>query len=189
MRKLALISIPALALTAPAPALAHATLRETSPAFRAELVRGPAVVRLHFDQAVTLPSIRVLDAQGRGHAAVAHARGHDVVVRVRRLRRGVYTVRWHATSPDSHTVAGVFTFGVRVPAPPPTEAFGASGPTPTEHAVRWLYFLSLALLLGGLGFRLVCLRGVVVPARVEQRLAVLTGAGVVGMLEVGILAF
>src|SRR5439155_761551 len=40
------------------------------------------------------------------------------------------------------------------PAPAPTEAYGAGGPTRSEHLVRWAYFLALALLLGGLGFRL-----------------------------------
>ena len=35
-----------------------------------------------------------------------------------RLPRGAYTVRWRAISADGHVVSGVFTFGVRVPAPP-----------------------------------------------------------------------
>ena len=43
--------------------------------------------------------------------------------------------------------------------PSPTDAYGASGPTRTEDVVRWLYFLSLALLVGGLGFRAARLRG------------------------------
>ncbi len=34
------------------------------------------------------------------------------------LAKGTYTVRWHALSADSHVVSGVWTFGVRVPAPP-----------------------------------------------------------------------
>jgi copper transport protein len=187
MRKLILITVVTLVL--PAQAMAHATLRKTQPSFRAELSRGPSSVELHFDQIVELPTIRVLDAKGREHAQRAFSSGRDVYAAVGPLARGVYTVRWRATSADSHTVGGVFTFGVRVPAPPPTQAYGASGPTRSEHVVRWLYFLSLALLLGGLGFRLVCLRGVALPAAVEKRLALVTGAGVVATLEVGILAF
>ncbi len=108
---------------------------------------------------------------------------------LRRLARGPYTVRWHATSADSHTVAGVFTFGVRAEAPLPTEAYGASGPTRAEHVVRWAYFLALALLIGGLGMRLLVLRGLPLPRALEQRLALLTGIGVVAVLEVGIVAF
>ena len=54
--------------------------------------------------------------------------------------------------------------------------------------VRWLYFLGLALLVGGLAFRLIVLRGPVPPA-LERRFYLLTGIGLVGALEVGILAF
>ena len=55
--------------------------------------------------------------------------------------------------------------------------------------MRWLYFLSFAVLIGSLGFRLVCLRGWEVPPRVEKRLYLLAGAGVVGAIEIGIVAF
>ena len=108
--------------------------------------------------------------------------------RLRSLPRGAYTVRWHAVSSDGHVVSGVWTFGVGVPAPPPTEAYGASGPTRTEHVVRWAYFLALMLLIGGLGFRLLIVRGPL-PPRAESRFYKLTGFGVVAVLEVGIVAF
>jgi copper transport protein len=101
-----------------------------------------------------------------------------------RLRRGGYTVRWHALSGDGHVVSGVFTFGVRAAAPAPTDAFGASGPTRAEDAVRWLYFLSLALLVGGLGFRLLVARRPL-PARFYA----VTGVGAFATLNVGIAAF
>jgi copper transport protein len=98
-------------------------------------------------------------------------------------------VRWHAVSGDGHVVAGVFTFGVRAPAPPPTEAYGASGPTRIEHVVRWAYFLALALLVGGLGFRLLIVRGWSLGRAAERRFYLTTGIGVVATLEVGIAAF
>jgi copper transport protein len=188
--KRALAAVALLAALAPANAAAHATVRGTVPSFREELASGPSTVRIRFDQRVSVPTIRVLDSRGRNLARGA-ARVDDggVVVRVASLPRGAYTVRWRVLSADSHTVAGVFTFGVRVPAPAPTDAYGSQGPTRTEHVVRWLYFLGLALLLGSLAFRLVCLRGVSLPPGVDRRLALLGGIGVVGVLEVGILAF
>ena len=191
MRRAVLIAI-GVALAAPAQASAHATLEHTSPGFRERLERSPAQVRLEFDQGVKAfpDSIEVLDAKGKllSRAARSAEAGEAVTVPVRRLPRGFYTVRWHALSADGHVVSGVYTFGVRFAAPPPTEAYGASGPTRTEHVVRWAYFLALALLLGGLGFRLLIVRGPL-PARAERRFYWITGIGAVAVLEVGIAAF
>ena len=188
MRRIAVLLF-AVALVAPAAASAHATLRTEFPGFQQELRNGPAFVRLHFDQLVQLPTIEVLDVHGVNHAAPAVARGLDVSAKVRSLPKGAYTIRWHVLSSDGHVVSGIWTFGVRVAAPPPTEAYGASGPTRTEHVVRWLYFLALALTIGTLGFRLVVMRGLAVPPALEKRLQLLAAAGVVGVLEVGIAAF
>src|SRR5439155_21772770 len=84
---------------------------------------------------------------------------------------------------------GVFTFGVRARAPLPTEAFGSSGPTRSEHIVRWLYFISLALVVGGLGFRLLVLRRRPLTPRAEKRFYVTVGIGVIAAIDVGIAAF
>jgi copper transport protein len=149
------------------------------------------VVRLSFDQSVkTLPNgIRVYDSTGRLVSGAAHnVDPLTIDVTLRRLPKGAYTVRWSAISNDSHVGHGVYTFGVRVEAPALSQAFGATGPTTSEHIVRWLYFLCLAMLTGGLGFRLLVLRRDASP-EAERRFYLLTGAGVIGALEVGIVAF
>jgi copper transport protein len=188
----ALVVVAVAALAAPAAAWGHATLRWTSPSFRERLERAPSSVQLRFDQRVTaLPSsIEVLTSDGRVMSGPARS-GADrrlVVAPLRARSTGPYTVRWHAVSADGHVVSGVFTFGIRVAAPPPTEAYGASGPTTAEHVVRWAYFLALALLVGGIGFRLLVLRGPL-PARAERRFYAVAGVGAVAVLEVGIVAF
>jgi copper transport protein len=187
----ALVLVAALAVVLPGNGWAHATLTRTAPSFRAELRRGPAEIRLHFDQNVTIlaNAVHVLDAAGREHAERSRVDGTTVVTPLRPLRRGAYTVRWQAVSADGHVVSGVWTFGVRVAAPPPTGAYGATGPTRTEHAVRWLYFLGLALLIGALGLRLIVLRGLAVPARVEGRLLAAAGIGGAVVVQTGIAAF
>ena len=181
-----------LALAFPAVAAAHATLTQTKPAFAQRLAHSPGVVELRFDQSVDAlrNAITVYTAKGRVVSGRSKP-GTDrriVTVPVQRLSRGGYTVRWRVVSADSHVVAGVFTFGVRQRAPPATGAFGASGPTTREHIVRWLYFLALALVVGGLGFRLLVVRGPL-PARAERRFYLIAGAGAVGAIEIGILAF
>jgi copper transport protein len=189
MRKLAAAWLVALAL--PAPAFAHASLIREQPGFRERLEAAPRVLRLEFDQSVTVPAVEVRSANGKLVSSRLRASdgGRGVSVSLRALRVGAYTVRWHALSADGHTVSGVYTFGVRVEPPPPTEAYGSQGPTRTEDVVRWAYFLALALLIGGLGFRLVVLRGADVPPALERRFFVVTGLGVVAVLEVGIAAF
>jgi copper transport protein len=179
------------ALLAPASASAHASLRDPSPGYRERLESPPAAVVLRFDQAVTAfpDSIVVLDGRGQflSDQTASGADDRVVLAPLRSLPRGAYTVRWHVLSADGHPVTGVYTFGVQVAAPPPTEAFGASGPTRTEDAVRWAYFLSLSLVVGGLGFCLLVLRGM--PKELSRRLYKLIGLGLAATLETGILAF
>jgi copper transport protein len=188
VRRLALL-LGACALAVPAVAWAHATLKDESPGFQKTLAVSPRRIVLDFDQYVSFPSVQVYDSTGKTYAGRAVVHGLRIAAPVRKLPTGAYTVRWHALSADGHVVSGVWTFGVRVRAPAPTEAFGAGGPTRAEHLVRWLYFLSFALLIGSLGFRLICLRGISVPAAVEKRLYLLSGIGVIGAIQVGIAAF
>jgi copper transport protein len=179
-------------MAVPSLAFAHSTLEQASPGFRERLSSPPAKVALRFDQEVrALPdSIEVYDSRGKlvGGQTQTLSDARQVEAPLPRLPKGAYTVRWHAISGDGHVVSGVYTFGVQVDAPPPTEAYGASGPTTAEDVVRWLYFASLALLVGGLGFRLLALPRRL-PGRVERRFYRLTALGAVGVLEVGIVAF
>lgn len=181
-----------LALAFPAAASAHATLEHTVPAFGTRVEQSPKLVRLTFDQSVdALPNaIKVYSAHGTVLSGVTRqsADKRTISVPVKTLRRGGYTVRWRAVSADGHVVAGVFTFGVKTAAPAATDAFGSGGPTTAEHVVRWLYFLALALLAGGLGFRLLIVRERFGP-RAQRRFYHLLGVGAVATLEIGILAF
>ena len=190
MRRLLVVALAALVF--PATASAHATLTKTQPQYGTRVEQSPRVVRLDFDQTVdALPNaIKVYTADGKLLSGPTHTTtgGRVMVAPVSRLARGGYTVRWQAISADGHVVSGVFTFGVRQKAPSASDAFGAGGPTTEEHVVRWLYFVALALLAGGLGFRLLIVRRRFAPAA-QRRFYQLVGVGVIGALEVGILAF
>jgi copper transport protein len=189
MRRILLVALAALAF--PAGAGAHATLRSTAPHFGTEVRSTPRAIRLHFDQRVRiLPgAISVVNGVGRSFAGPSRVEGTDVVAAVRPGKLGAYTVRWTAISADSHVVSGVWTYGVGIPAPSVNAAYGAGGPTTTEHFVRWLWFLGLALAVGALGFRLVCLRGLDVPRALERKIAVAAGLGAFVSLQAGIAAF
>jgi len=188
----ALVIAALVALAVPASAFAHASVRATSPSYRQRVERSPQIVSLRFDQVVkAFPnSVLVLSSNGEVLSGTTRnsADPHVIAAPVKLLPRGAYTVRWHAMSSDGHVVSGVWTFGVRAAAPPPTEAYGASGPTRAEDLVRWAYFLGLVLVVGGLGFRLLILPDPL-PRAAEARFFKVVGLGIVGVLEVGIVAF
>jgi copper transport protein len=189
-RALVIAALGALAL--PGAAFAHASLTKESPSYGQELARSPQQVVLQFDQSVdALPrAIQVfgLDAKNVAKAPRAVPAQRELVASLPTLPKGPYTIRWQAMSNDGHIVTGVYTFGVGVRAPPVTDAVGAGGPTRTEDVVRWLYFLSLALVVGGLGFQLLVVRGPL-PARAQRRFFWVAGIGAVGVLNVGIATF
>lgn len=191
MRRSALL-LAICALSAPQAALAHAVLERSSPAHERRLQVSPSIVRIEFDQSVDLVpgALRVFDERGRPVAGAPVARGGSSIAATlpHRLARGGYTVRWQALGRDGHVVAGVFTFGVRETAPEVTGAYGAAGPTGAEKAARWIAFASLALVIGGLGFRLLVVRGPV-PQRFERRFYLVTLGGAIGVVEVAFVAF
>src|SRR4029450_4463400 len=104
------------------------------------------------------------------------------------VRGQAYTVRWHEISADGHVGNGVFTFGVGVDAPPPTEAGGASGVTWRDDVARWVLFVSLALVIGVVGIRLLILPRPVDP-RVERRIHLLGTFGAVVAVNAGLIGF
>lgn len=183
-----------LALVLPAGASAHASLTDSSPGFRDRVEDSPAQVVLGFSQ-VILPdrdSIAVINASGRRIATGARLAPDRRSVSVplpAGLATGAYTVRWRVLSAsDGHIVGGVFTFGVRADAPPPTEAFGAGGPTDAEKLVRWLAYIGLSLLAGGIVLRLLALPAAL-PRSVDGRFHALVGGGALLAINAGIAAF
>jgi copper transport protein len=192
MRALA-AAIFLVALALPGTALGHATLVEREPTFGERVETSPRSIVLRFDQSVTVfpQSIDVRSATGELlTAGAARSRRDGLVAEVplHTLPTGAYTVRWHVTSVEGHVLSGVYTFGVRTDPPPPTEAFGAAGPSRVEHLVRWAYFLALGVLVGALGFRLLVLRRHV-PAALERRFYLVAAAAVIALLELGIAGF
>src|SRR5262249_39145829 len=98
------------ALALPGQAFAHATLEQTSPRFEQRLQTSPRTVQLRFDQYIELLPRSVQLFSTRGPLAVSQIRvnGRTLEATLPQLRRGGYTIRWHAMSGDGHVVSGVF---------------------------------------------------------------------------------
>ena len=191
-RRLAVAVAIVAALALPTSAFAHATLTHASPGYESRQAVAPHEVVLRFDQSVGLisHSLEVFAADGR-KVSGPPAFGADqrtVRVALHGLVRAGYTVRWRVLSSDGHVGSGLYTFGYGVAAPPPTSAYGASGPTWADDGVRWAYFVCLALVLGSLGMRLLILP-TSVPDRLSHWLHVVAGFGALAAVDVGIVAF
>jgi copper transport protein len=189
----ALLACVAVALLVPGTALGHVILERAEPVTQSRVESPPSEIRLRFNLPVTIApdAIQVLAPDGRSLSGAARTveDGYVVVAPVSRLERGAgYTVRWRVIGEDGHSPAGVFTFGVGVAAPPPTEAVGASGATWRDDVARWTLFVVLALLIGPLVVRLLVLDGPV-PARVERGFHLLGVVAALLVLDVGIVAF
>ncbi|MGH3134326.1 MAG: copper resistance CopC/CopD family protein [Gaiellaceae bacterium] len=192
-RRLTLCAGLVAVLAFPANAFGHAFLLGASPGTQSTVETAPTEIQLRFNQPVSAApgAIDVLDPNGTLLSGTTEVRegGRLVVAPVSGLQRGsAYTVRWRVFGSDGHTPAGVFTFGVGVEPPPPTEAVGAGATTWKDDLARWLLFAALALLIGPLVVRLVVLAGTV-PGPLERRFHLVTTVAAFSAVNVGIAAF
>ena len=180
MRRALLLWSCSAALALPASAFAHASVTQRRiPTFRERLAQLAARSRA------------ALRPVGHGAAALdrrAHERREERRAHPRaRSRRSARSSRGCRSSRAARTpcagrrcrttvtscpvsTRSAFAFA----APLVTDAVGAQGPTRTEDLVRWVYFLGLALLVGGTGFRLIVVRG---PLPARGRASLLLGDG------------
>ena len=145
------------ALTAPA-AWAHAGLLRSDPAAGATLGAAPTEVTLMFSERTVpaLSSIAVSDARGNpyqtGRPQLAIGDPLTLVVPVRPLARGVYTVRWRVDSAvDGHATTGAYEFGVQAPlsgARATQRTTNAPVTSTRELIARWILLVGLVVLLG-----------------------------------------
>lgn len=144
-----------LLLFAAVPAWAHASLSASTPAGGAAVEEAPSQVTLSFTEPpdTALSSVKVLGASGsfeRGAPRLADGDESTLVVDLKDLPKGSYTVSWRTVSRvDGHSSAGAFAFGVGEP--PEAVAPGAGEQTSSKipSAVsRWVLYLGLVSLLG-----------------------------------------
>ncbi|GAA3137196.1 copper transport protein [Kribbella aluminosa] len=176
-----------------APAAAHPTLLSTTPQAGYSVAAAPDLITLVFDEPVTVDSraVRLVDdAQHsiRTSDVTREQGGRRVTIRVLDdLGPGRYIVRWQVTAQDGDVVDSGFDFAVG------TSSAGlqgqdqtGTGALPVTVALRWLLFLALAGVIGGLvGGQLARLAG---PAAVRPR-SFVRPAALLGLLgAAGLLA-
>jgi len=147
------------ALAVPLVASAHALAQSSMPAGGSTVQQSPSQVSVTFGETpdVRLSTLTVLGASGQSFdAGPVHATPGDdltLVVPVKPLPRGVYTISWRTVSSvDGHYAAGSLVFGVGESpgAAGGTVSVGGTTPPPSALAVagRWTLFAGLVLLIG-----------------------------------------
>lgn len=174
----------ALLLTVPVVASAHAKLVRSQPNANETLSTVPRIIELWFSELLEpgLNKIEVKDQAGNrvDSSDVTLAENNKkALVNLKQLSAGVYTVRWKVLSADQHAIRGVFDFTVTESAidsstltPSPSQEIATPTAAPHETApinetedyvswrqtlVRWLSYLAMMTLFGGIAFRLMVL--------------------------------
>ena len=158
------------ALVAASPAWAHATFVRSTPSDRAVLAHAPRVVRVVFDDGVRVGPRNA--AVGGGGRSVLAGRGRIVngktlVLPLRALGEGDYSVRWSVVSDDGHQEEGVLAFAVGTGRAPPVATLTARGIVTWQRIVsRTLFFLGVLGAFGAAVFSWWVLR----PLRLQRAL-------------------
>ncbi|WP_083933562.1 copper resistance CopC/CopD family protein [Kribbella catacumbae] len=139
------------------PARAHPTLLSTTPEAGYSVSSAPDQVTMVFDEAVSVEArgVRIENDHGEQVSTdevVSEQGGRRLVVRVLDdLQAGRYVVRWRVTAQDGDVVDADFDFAV---ATDPSSLRGretaSTAAFPVVSILRWLFFLGLVGLLGGL---------------------------------------
>jgi copper transport protein len=148
---LAVVVLVACAL--PASARAHAYLVGSDPPPGARLASAPPRVVLRFNEDFVPGSARVTLRKTDGTDVALSppvARGSTIAQPLPADLRGVFLLTWSLLSDDGHPTRGSipFSFGTSAALPAAT---ASSGPTQwPEAAADWLFFVGLALAIGGI---------------------------------------
>jgi copper resistance protein C len=120
MRRILLLSLPALLLGAPA-AHAHAFLDHSEPGVGATVRIAPRELTLTFTERIepAFSAVEVDDAAGnrvdQGEIKLDGKDAATLHVPIKPLGAGTYKVKWRAVSVDTHKTEGTFTFRVTGP--------------------------------------------------------------------------
>ncbi|MBI5928161.1 MAG: copper resistance protein CopC [Chloroflexi bacterium] len=159
-RLLILIGIIGVALGVASSAQAHANLYHSNPVANAVLEVSPPEIRLWFTESLEadFSSFSLRDRDGivieTPPSQLDSSDSQQLFMRPDRLPDGLYTVSWRVVSAaDGHQTRGSFVFTIGEPIVGIGATTSHNEPIPTDSAtIRWLNLISLALLIGSVGF-------------------------------------
>jgi copper transport protein len=157
-----LLCVATLALASAQPAWAHATFLRSSPANGRVLDVAPRQVRVLFTDDVRVGPRNAAIQNDGGSILDGRPRvvgGKTLVLPLRKLQDGDYSVRWSIVSDDGHEEEGVLAFAVGTGRSPPVAALGSRGEVTWQRVLsRTLFFLGILGAAGATAFALFVLR-------------------------------
>lgn len=180
---------------------AHAFLLRSDPPANAILRESPEAMRLWFNEVISpqFSQAQLLDASGHSLPVTIETDPEDatlLIVHFPELEDGVYSVRWNVLSAaDGHPTQGLVVFGIGDGAD-----LGSAKAVVAETAVpapdvmlRWINFLLLSGLVGGLAVAYLVLNPAAYPAEIavvqrqaRQRILRLAGWSALAALLLGL---
>lgn len=154
-------------------AFAHASLVKAEPPLGAVLSKSPDKITFFFSEEIEpkFSAFALYDAQGSKLKELPFTLedGLQVVMRPEPLAQGTYTLAWRVLSAvDGHVTKGVYPFAIgtslNVKRSFPATETTVSAPSAFRVVMRWLGFLAVMTLVGGLFFQLFILHSVTLPA-------------------------
>ena len=132
-------------------AFAHASLVRAEPADGAVLADAPAVLRLTFNEPVSLLVVRLIAPDGSVAVPKADAENATVTIRPEPLQHGTHVLSWRVVSADGHPVGGSLVFSVGEATERPSPGALLTG-NPLVRTMLWMTKLVIyAALLAGIG--------------------------------------
>jgi len=110
--RLAFIAVLLTVWLSPSAAFAHASLVRAEPADGAMLAETPKVLKLTFNEPVSVLVMRLIGPSGEVVAPTAVAENNVVTITAPQLREGSHVLSWRVVSADGHPVGGSFVFSI-----------------------------------------------------------------------------
>jgi copper transport protein len=150
--RLAFIAVLLTVWLASSAALAHASLVRAEPADGAMLAETPQVLKLTFNEPVSVLVMRLIGPNGEVVAPTVAAENNVVTITPPRLSQGSHVLSWRVVSADGHPIGGSFIFSIGAAS---GTSVAASSNTVTRVALwaaKLAVYVAMVLGIGGAFF-------------------------------------
>jgi copper transport protein len=152
--RLAFIAVLLTVWLASSAAFAHASLVRAEPADGAMLAETPQVLKLTFNEPVSVLVMRLIGPNGEVVAPTAAAENNIVTITPPRLPQGSHVLSWRVVSADGHPVGGSCVFAIGAASGTSVVASSNTVTRVTLWAAKLAVYVAMVLGIGGAFFEI-----------------------------------